>query len=168
MRTTLEAQITFAVMTEERGRTGKRATTPVTSLASAVIHWLTYSVVFALLPVAISVTLRGLAGKLSLNDLSSSPELLFFAIMLNATALGDLSEVAPGIGSETLYRVLHSALLLCALVSAIFYGCLVFESVFQIANPLFRWRLLFISFSLDAVSLLLATSAELFLARIRS
>jgi hypothetical protein len=145
----------------------KRAMPLTTGVTSALIRWVTYSVVFALLPVAIVVFLRGLASKLSWNDLASSPEFLFFAIMLNATALGDLSELAPALRKESLYRCLHSALLLAAVISAVFYGCLVFEGIFATAPGLFRWRLLLVSFGLDGVSLILSTAAEILLARIR-
>jgi uncharacterized membrane protein len=135
---------------------------------ATLVRWFTYNVVFALLPITIAVTFRAFGNKLSWSSISASPEFLFFAIMLNATALGDLSEISPALRGKLRYSVLHSAILLCAVISAIFYGCLVFEGTFQSGPAIFQERLLILSFLLDAVSFVLTTAAEVLLARIRS
>ena len=77
-----------------------------TTTTAAMVRWFTYSVVFALLPVAIAVALRGLAGKLSLNDLSASPEFLF-SDHAQCYGLADLSEFAPAFRREPLYQAFH-------------------------------------------------------------
>jgi glucan phosphoethanolaminetransferase (alkaline phosphatase superfamily) len=156
----------ISMTTKKKQRTDEEMAFPTRGL-STLARWLFYNVIFALIPISIAVSFRALGNKLSWNSISASPEFLFFAIMLNATALGDLSEISQALHGELTYRVLHSAILLCAIVSAIFYGCLVYEDTFQSGPLVFQERLLIVSLFLDGVSFVLTTAAEVLLARIR-
>ncbi|MEL6931001.1 MAG: hypothetical protein AAFO95_20600, partial [Cyanobacteria bacterium J06600_6] len=86
-------------------------------LAKKLIRWLTYNTLFALLPLAISILLRTLTGKLSIETLTNSPDILFFALMISSTALGDMNEVADIIGWDATFSLLSSALTLGAITS---------------------------------------------------
>lgn len=116
------------------------------------------------------VTLRYLAGRLAVDDLAKSPEILFFALMVGATAMGDLFEIAPTIGWNPTFGILGSFLLIGSMFSAILYGSLLFsllyyDSIGSSANS-FRFGLLLVSMILAAILLLVSTLTEILLGKI--
>jgi hypothetical protein len=135
-------------------------------LAKRIVRWLTYNVIFALMPLAVSILIRALTNKLSVNDLSSSPEILFFALTISATAMGDLSEVAIPIGWDITLTIFGSALTLGAVLSAIIYGCLLYDSIISTGSIVFHERLLWISVSLSIILFVLSTAVEIIIGKI--
>ena len=60
------------------------------TMSNRLVRWFTYNLGFALLPLCSGLLLRALADTRT-RDLSPlSSELLFFSLMVSATALGDL------------------------------------------------------------------------------
>jgi hypothetical protein len=136
-------------------------------LAKRLTRWLTYNTIFALLPLGVSVLLHFLAGKLSLQTFSNSPEVLFFALTISATALGDISETITSIGGDLTFRILSSALLVGAVVSAILYGGLIYDTTIVINSPSgFRENLLNFSIGLAVVMFILGTVVEVLIGKI--
>ncbi len=134
-------------------------------MTKRLLRWFTFNVVFALFPLITAILFRKLAGKLTPDDIAQSPEILFFALMISATALGDLSEVIPSVGLDALLGALAAILLIGSIFSAILYGGLLYNSIMD-TDPIFRARLLNYSIFL-AVSLFgVSTLTEVMLGRI--
>ena|SRR5579862_375711 len=99
----------------------------------------------------------------------ASQELLFFALMVNATALSDLWDLTkPGGNRDFAIPIVRLALLLCAIASAVLYGGLRFLQVKSVAAEEFEDRLFELTLALSGVSLILAIVAEVIVAKIES
>jgi hypothetical protein len=89
-----------------------------------LLRWCFFSVAFALLPLALAVFMPYLVLGERADPhrlVRGSPEMLFFCLMISATALGDLFEVSRGRWRALVYG-LGVVLLLTAVLSAILYG----------------------------------------------
>ena len=137
-------------------------------LAKKLIRWLTYNTLFALLPLGISILLRTLSGKLSIETLTNSPDILFFALMISSTTLGDMNEVADIIGWDTTFSILSSALTLGAVTSAILYGSFLYGDIANVDVVNFRSRLFWVSIGLSIVMYVLATLVEILIGKIEN
>jgi hypothetical protein len=135
-------------------------------VAKRLVRWFTFNVVFALFPLITAILFRDLAGKLTSDDIAKSPEILFFAIMLSATALGDLVEIFPSIGWDVLLGAMAAILFIGAVFSAILYGGLVYNSMIETGAESFRSRLLFYSMFLAIGLFAVSTATEVMLGRI--
>jgi hypothetical protein len=103
---------------------------------------------------------RALADKLTTQDVATSPEILFFTLMVSASALRDLNEVAGSVGWTLSFRILETMLFSGALFSAIFYGALLYGSIVGPESLIFQLRLLPVSISLAVWFFLLSTIVE--------
>ena len=135
-------------------------------MAKRLVRWFTYNFFFALLPLCAAVSLRFLAGKLTIQTIAGSPEILFFALMVSATAMGDLNDKAKPIGWDIRFRIFGSALLLGAVCSAILYGCLLYDGIIGPGSVTFRSRLLTVEIALAVALFLLSTAVEAMLGKI--
>ncbi|MCA9123866.1 MAG: hypothetical protein H6821_01010 [Planctomycetaceae bacterium] len=136
-------------------------------MGKRLIRWLTYSVVFALLPLVSSVLLRYFSNQLTIDSMTRSPEVLFFSLMLNATALGDLADIArPKKQHELTVSLFRSALLIGAVFSGILYGSLLFGTVVGNVKAEFLQRLFTVSVVIALASFVMALVSEVFLSRV--
>lgn len=135
-------------------------------MAKRLVRWFTFNVVFALFPLATALLFRNLAGKLTTDDIAKSPEILFFALMVSATALGDLFELFPSIGWDALLSTMGAILLIGAMFSAILYGGLLYNSMVEAGAEAFRSRLLTYSVILAIALFAVSTATEVMLGRI--
>jgi hypothetical protein len=135
-------------------------------VAKRLVRWVAFNVVFALFPLITALLFRHLAGKLTADDIAKSPEILFFALMLSATALGDLFELFPTIGWDTLLAAMGAILLIGAVFSAILYGGLLYNSMVEAGGESFRSRLLMYSALLAIGLFAVSTATEVMLGRI--
>lgn len=135
-------------------------------MANRLVRWITYNLIFASLPLISSLLLRHLVDKLTLDALANSPEILFFSLMISATALGDLGEIKPPSHWEILFKIFWSALLLGAIGSAILYGAFLFDSIIGPQSPVFRLRLLTFSMWMTAAYFVLSTAVEVIIGRL--
>lgn len=111
--------------------------------------------------------LRHLTGTLTVRAVQESPELLFFCLMVSATALGDLSELTSKVGADGLLRFLFSALLFCAAISAILYGSFVYSIIVDTeATTLFQRNLLHLALWMSIAVFLLTTLVQILISRI--
>jgi hypothetical protein len=121
---------------------------------------------FALLPLCAALFLRFLTGKLTVEAVANSPEILFFALMVSATAMGDLSEIATPVGWDVTFKILGSALFLGAVWSAILYGCLLYDNIVGPGSLAFRSQLFRVTVGLAIGLFLLSTIVEVILGKI--
>jgi len=135
-------------------------------LANRLIRWITFDIVFALIPFIIIVVLRALMGSLSAEKLSDSPEILFFAIMVCGTATGDLYGIADPLGWDNLLKVLFSLMLLGAVFSAILYGSFLYNTIIGPDSPLFKENLFHVSIYMTSSLAILAFLTEFLIARV--
>ena len=131
------------------------------------MRWLTYSVIFALTPLACSVLLRFFASKLTFLAVANSPEILFYSLMINATSLGDLSDVSrPKKIHDNTIEVFRSALTVAGIFSAILYGSLLLAEVFNETDPTFVTRIFWFSVVIAVASTLLAYAVQVFVSKV--
>jgi len=97
------------------------------------IRWCVYNVLFAALPLFSVWFFRLLSNKETIEKISDYPELLFFSMMVCATAKSDIGGRKNQDKWNAFFLILDSMLILGAISSAIMYGALRFVNV---ANPL--------------------------------
>jgi hypothetical protein len=131
-----------------------------------MVRWVTYNLGVALIPLVFSVAIRWLSGKLGGDVIANSPEVLFFTLVVCATAMGDLSESTM----TMLGNVFFSALLLGLITSAILYGCLLYDGIVgpSAASASFRLHLPSMSVTLAVVFFVLTTAVQIYLGRSES
>ena len=136
-------------------------------MAKKMLRWVLFSLLFALVPLIVVVTLRWLAGKLTINTLEdNSSEILFFALMVSVTVAGDMVEVYRRIGKDTLVYALMMFFIVGAVCSSVLYGFLHFDLLIGANIEGFRSRLMWLSIALGVVLFLVGTATQVFLARI--
>ena len=86
--------------------------------------------------------------------------------MICATALGDLTETTVGIGKDLFLRMLSSALLFGAALSAILYGSFTYDQISGQSSAAFQSAVLTLSFWMSGVFLVLGTLVQIFIARL--
>ena len=103
-----------------------------------IYNWLLYDVAFALLPVFAAwvfsnMARRAVAERGGVEPFNSDlPEVLFFVIVLNVTAVRDIQKVTEPPHLKNTFSVLTSSQLLCAVASSILYGGVRF---LRVINP---------------------------------
>jgi len=140
--------------------------TPV--LGEKLARWVVFNLILALFPLGTTLFVHSLAGKLSYQVLLNSPEILFLALMVSATALRDLYEASPFLRGEVLYTVLYYALFLGLILAAVFYGLFVLDSVNNPSTPEVRAALFKYANILTVVLCVCSFITVLLLSRIES
>ncbi len=136
-------------------------------MAKKLIRWFTYNLIFALLPLGASLCVRALLyGNLTTDVLANTPEILFFSLMVSATAMGDLSEIAKPLGWDNLFRIFWFVLFFGAIWSAFLYGIYIYDSISGPGSIEFRKRLLSFSMGLSIVFVIFSTTVEVLIAKI--
>lgn len=139
-------------------------------MARRLVRWFTFGVMFALIPLLWSLLIRYFTGKLTFAAAAESPEILFFSLMVDATSLADLNDVARPRTKRDLVDlmrdILWAALLLGAVFSAIFYGVFLMATLGTTIGENFLYRIFSFSMVLAIVSFCLTTVTQVFLGRI--
>ncbi len=131
-----------------------------------ILRWLTFDFIFALFPFIFTVLLRYLMGTLSIDHLAESPEILFFAIMVSATATGDLHAIATPVGWDNLLRSLYSITLLGAVFCSVLYGTFLYDTLMGSNSLDFRQNLFDLSIAITIAMTLISFVVEVLIARI--
>ena len=129
-------------------------------MARRLVRWFTFNIAFALLPLGAAILIRSLSGKLTREALANSPEILFFALMISATAVGDLLAVPKPEDNGIVFQILWSALLLGAVFAALLYGVFLYVSIMNPAASDFRVGLWGVSVWLAVTFAIVSTLAE--------
>jgi hypothetical protein len=140
--------------------------TPV--IGEKLLRWIVFNLILALFPLGTTLFVHSLAGKLSYQVVLNSPEILFLALMVSATALRDLYEASPFLRGEMLYTVLYYALFLGLILAAVFYGLFVLDTVNNPSTPVLRAALFKYANFLTIVLCLCSFITILLLSRIES
>lgn len=134
-----------------------------------ILRWIKYNLIFALLPLGVSILFRFLVDKLSFDSLSNSPELLFFSIMVSATSLDDISEIKKYYSKlDFTIKILGSALLFGAIWSAILYGTFLYDSLVVNNELSIRESLFKISIYMGIALFIISTSVQIIIGKIES
>ncbi|HEX8163385.1 MAG TPA: hypothetical protein VF538_16055 [Pyrinomonadaceae bacterium] len=129
-------------------------------------RWFWFNFVFALLPLILGVLIRFLGNKLDFQAIASSPEVLFFSLMISATSIGDAIENRKIDKNETLFTNMWCALLFSGFFSAGLYGCLLVDTIFNLNLAVFRSNLLYFSILLAVASLTVSFFTQLWIAKV--
>ncbi len=130
-----------------------------------MIRFLEYNLAFAFMPAIFSITLH-LIGNVAPAPGAYAPELLFFAIMIAATALGDITDETRLIGNEGLLQFLKAVLLLGAVGSALVFGWYQYDSILGPGNATFRANITGLTFWIALFALVASVSTEILISRI--
>ena len=136
------------------------------ALATRLIRWFTFNVSFALIPLVCALFLRHMINGLTWQDVADSPEILFFALIISSTALGDISDMRKQVGNDLKFQIFWSALLLGAIFSAILYGSFLYDKLAAHQSRAFRDNLMKVSILLSASLLACSTLVESLIGRI--
>jgi hypothetical protein len=139
---------------------------PLRFFSSDLIRFLVYNLVGALLPLIISWTVRHLANILPSSGVYA-PELLFFAIMISATAIGDITDEARVIGTSWLFQLLRGTLLFGAIGAATVYGMYQYDSIIGPGNTAFRGNITNFTLTIGIVLFFVSLLAEILVSKIR-
>lgn len=115
-----------------------------------IINWFLYDVLIGIMPVGVAFVFRELAKKVLEKQWPSQPqplvdaelpEILFFIIVLNITAIRDINNLTKPIRLEGTFNILKSAQMICAVGASIFYGGLRFARFIDpnLSLPLFMY-----------------------------
>ena len=88
-----------------------------------IVNWFTYTILCALLPMAITLIVRNIIITEELPPYTYAGELLMFTVMVTATSLGDIKDLRMETGADIYLDVFFSTMLLFLIASAILYGC---------------------------------------------
>lgn len=132
-----------------------------------MLRWIFFSLLFALVPLIVVVTLRWLAGKLTIHTLEdNSSEILFFTLMISVTVAGDMVEIYRRMEKDSLVYALMMFFILSSVFSSILYGFLHFDLLIGANIAGFRSRLMWLSVAMGVTLFLAGTGTQIFLARI--
>lgn len=134
-------------------------------MAKKLIRWFTYTILFALLPIAISLMLRFVFTS-SIRQYNYAAELLFFTLMVSATTLGDIKDFNKQIGKDILMTIFFSTLLLLSIVSSILYSCSIICNIIESVKIDLYGNILILSICVSLLSSVLGTIVQILLAKV--
>jgi hypothetical protein len=138
----------------------------LSAMWSRLIRFSLYNIVFALLPLIISASIRQIASLATPAGVYA-PEILFFAVMISATALGDISDEVKVTGSSPFFQLLRGALMLGAIASAALFGMYQYDQIVGPGFPPFRENITWYAIAMGVVFLIFSVVAEVLLGRIQ-
>ncbi len=143
-----------------------RKITPEISLSSYLIRFIGFNVGFALLPLAASVAVRILA-EITPPAGAYAQELLFFAVSVSATALGDLTDERFAGGVRWLFDLLKVVLIISVAVAALLFGFYQYEAIIGPGNANIRNNITPLSIWMAFLTLMVSLTAEILIAYTR-
>lgn len=142
-------------------------------MSKHIIRWLTYDVAFALIPLVCMLFWRYTLRKFTFEEIAKSPELLFFSLMVCATALVDLADIKRIEGTKDRFlEVFRSSLMLGAIMTAILFGALQFADVLELSkldpttSKLFYPAIWYASVACSTAAFVLALSVQVFVSKV--
>jgi phosphotransferase system glucose/maltose/N-acetylglucosamine-specific IIC component len=131
-----------------------------------VYRFLKYNVVFALLPLVIVWGMRALANK-SAPLSAYVPELLFLAIMVSITAIGDIGDYRQRISTWLRFDIIQSTLLMGVILAVALYAAYTYDSLTFPEGSVFRTNVTIVTAVLAPLLCLAGITAEVLLARVK-
>ena len=131
------------------------------------INWLVFHAIFALFPLLSVWFFRSLLSRTAIETIHDFPEILFFALMVCASTVGDLRGLDRPPRWKKTFLILEAALLVGAVGSAILYGGIRFVGIME-PEVTFRTHLLTYSILLTTLLFLTSLTAQILLALVES
>lgn len=131
-------------------------------LQNRLIRWAKYNLLFSLLPFGCHIVLRALAEKLDWTLIASSPELLFFSLMISMTSVSDLSEL-KSITQNMKLKILEAILSLGGVSCAVLYGAHLYNGMSESPSPHFQYNLFITSIFTALFLFILSTVVQIIL-----
>jgi cellulose synthase/poly-beta-1,6-N-acetylglucosamine synthase-like glycosyltransferase len=151
----------------EKGRLETASSLQRSSFWSHMIRFMMYNCLGALLPVGIAWLLRCLSGVYAVAG-AYAQEWLFFAVMISATSLGDLTDETNIIGSNPRFQIAKGTLLMGCIFVAAIYGTYQYDVIVGSGNLSFRSNIGNAAVVLAAALFVLSTTVEVYIAKIRA
>jgi hypothetical protein len=124
-------------------------------------RWFTFAVAFALMPLVTTCILRYLKDAFTWNEVARSPDVLFFSVMICATALGDIVDAKARFEAYQPWPPTVALLSIGAVLTAVLYGALVFDTLDANGMTLSHLKLLQVSAALACACLALGTAVQI-------
>jgi hypothetical protein len=137
-------------------------------MAKRLIRWFVLNVLFALLPLFASLTIRWLGDKFGETGWGVAPELVFFSVMISVTAFTDVLDVTEAVGWDTFLTFTGFALLIGSIWSAVMYGIYVYGYVLATPSPAFQSRFFLFAAIVAVVLFALSIAVEIFVSRVKA
>lgn len=144
-----------------------RKTNQIIPVVSDLEKFLSYNLFGALLPLIISWGVRQLSGVAATEGVYAA-ELLFFAVMISTTALGDLSDETKHLAKTLFYELIKGGLRFGALGVAAIFGAYQYDSIFSPSGSAFRQNITTFSLYVAIALFVLSLVAEIMVVRIRN
>lgn len=125
-----------------------------------------YNFVGALLPLMISWTIRYIS-EVPAPPGVYAPELLFFGVVISATALGDLTDEEKLAGSSPIFQLVKGVLLFGAITTAAIFGVYQYDVIIGPGNSIFRTNITGFSLVIAIVLFITSLLTEILIAKIR-
>jgi hypothetical protein len=136
-------------------------------VSKRLFRWFSYNIGFALFPLALTIIVRSLDDKLSVQNLADSPEILFFGIMSGATALGDISEMRTVMSRNTALLIFQWVLLVGTVFCGALYGTLIFSLLESPNSAMYRINLFRLALAIVGLVFLVSTLVQIVLGKIK-
>jgi hypothetical protein len=107
-----------------------------------------------------------LADRLTVQTLVAAPGVFFFALMVSATSLRDIHEMLGPLPGDLRLLAFYYIFLLGVILSSIFYGCFLWDTVIGSGTAIVRSRLFWSAITLAGFLLLLGGAVQGLLGRI--
>jgi hypothetical protein len=133
-------------------------------MAGRLIRFLMYNFVGALLPLFISLFIHHIANMTPHSGVYS-PELLFFSIMISATALGDITDEIK-LFKLSIFQLIKGLLIFGAIGAAIIFGMFQYDNIVGPGNIAFQENITKYSLIIAIFLFFVSFIAEFLLAKI--
>ncbi len=134
-------------------------------MAAYLIRFLMYNFVGALLPLLISLFIRHISNIIPHPGVYT-PELLFFSIMISATALGDVTDEIKLYGNKA-FQLTKGLLLFGSIGAAGIFGMFQYDAIVGPGNVPFRENITKYSLIIAVFLFLVSFMAEFLVAKIK-
>ena len=132
-------------------------------MTNRIIKWIIFTVLFAFIPISVSLLLTYLTGSIkTMSDYNA--EVLFFTIMISSKSLSDVVELNRRV-KDFVLTLFVGFFVLLVLSSSIMYGSLLYGDIDQNVPSLLKERVFLVSGVLAIISGLLGTTIQVLLSR---
>lgn len=132
-------------------------------MANRLVKWVLYTIIFAFIPISVSLLLTYLIGaEKNISDFNN--EVLFFTIMICSTSLSDIVTLNKKI-KDFLLTIFSAFFILLVLFSTVMYGSMIYGDINDLLADVFKERVFYISVILAFIASILGTIIQILLSR---
>ncbi len=130
-------------------------------MAKKLIEWFCLNVLFALLPLILTMGFRWLADKSIVQSPENIPELAFVSVMLNIITIGDLGTASETPVWDEVFRLAYYLMLFFAIISVAILAAYLYSSIIGPENAGVTRHLLTASWCVSGACLVLTSLTEI-------